>query len=109
MKPGQFVSGAVFVFIAMSVCWLLLASDIWNWTVALISVMPLLVMLVLMSSRKTVVYFYAALVSMPYLATALTQIVMTPTGRVQAVACLAFGLVYLAGMRLTLKALKAGT
>ena len=96
---------AVVLYIAMTGAWVVLASSMWNLWVLVLSTAPLILVLVLMSRRRPVVYFYAALLAMPYLATAITQVMISAQARLAAALCLGCGLAYLAILAAVLRTL----
>ncbi|NNF16533.1 MAG: hypothetical protein HKN70_07275 [Gammaproteobacteria bacterium] len=106
MIPKLLVFAGVCAYFVMSCSWFLLAWAQWQPVLASASSLPLVVMLLLMLRLTAVVFFYAALLVMPYLATAITQLLIAQVARTEAIICLAAGLVYLALLALVLRALK---
>lgn len=105
MAARFIVIAAAGAYLATACGWTLMASAQWNVWVMAISGAPLWIMLALMLRRRPVEYFYAALLLMPYLATAISQLMVGTVGRSGATLCLAAGLVYLALLALALRVL----
>ncbi len=91
----------------MSAAWFMLALTQWNLHIAVLSTLPLVACLILMMRSSSVWFIYAAVLALPYLAMVITQIVMPMEGKLYAIACLAFGLGFLALLGVNSRKLRA--
>lgn len=94
-------------YLCMSVAWFMVAFTQWGLVSASLSTIPLFVCLILMATNASVWFIYAGLLTLPYMATVITQIVLVSPGRIYAIACLAFGLSFLALLGVNSRKLKA--
>lgn len=106
MNPKLLIFSGFAAYFVTTCSWILLAWA--QWPAGLVSALtlPLVVMLLFMLRLTPAVFFYAALLLMPYLATAITQLLIGQVARIEATVCLAAGLVYLALLALVLRALR---
>lgn len=105
MNGRQLILLAQALYLSMSISWFLMAETQWSTIVAVVTSLPLLVALIFLRRFKPVAYFYAALLSMLYVATAITQIVIGAAGQGAALTILGCGLAYMMLLKFVLRAL----